>query len=106
MAALEAALDRVLHWATLRPYGPLNGLHDLILRQAEQPDRACAALVLGAFTALLYLSFLALQRRPNKEIRQPLAAAIAGVFSYVWLNYRFLREYRGESSQSRLEPTR
>lgn len=95
MAALEAALDSALNWATERPYGPLNGLHDLILRQAIQPDQTSAALVLGAFTALLYLSFLALQRRPNREIRQPLAAAIAAVFSYVWLNYRFLRESTG-----------
>lgn len=97
MAALEAALDRALSWATERPYGPLNGLHDLILRQAVQPDRTCAVLILGAFTALLYLSFLALQRRPNRELRQPIAAAIAAVFSYVWLNYRFLRESRGAS---------
>lgn len=93
MSALQAGLDRLARWATAPPYGPLNPLHDLILRQAVSPDRTCAALVLAAFTALLYLSFLALQRRPNRETRGPIAAAIAAMFSYVWLNYRFLRAY-------------
>lgn len=80
------------HLVTARPYGPLNPLHAYILRNAHAPDMTCLVLVVGAFVALLYLSYLALQRRPNRETRQPIAVAIAAVFSYVWLNYRFHRE--------------
>lgn len=86
-------MTSIVAWATARPFGPLNPLHHFVLRHAAAPDSACAALLCASFTGLLYLSYLALQHRPNREQRGPVAAAVAAGFTYVWLNYRFLREF-------------